>query len=75
MQPEFMLLFIPVFDMTLPTQCHKVVNRVGFFTATHATGFNMVNIYCPASANFAGYEVRNIVAEMFKIYPGVGFQV
>lgn len=56
MQPEFVLLFIPVFDVALPTQCHKVVNRVRFFTATHATGFNVVNIYCPTSTYFTRHE-------------------
>ena len=64
MQPKFVLLFIPVFDVALPTQCHKVFNRVRFFTATHSTGFNVVNIYCPESANFAGNKVGYIVAEM-----------
>ncbi len=64
MQPKFVLLFIPVFDMTLPTQCHKIVDCVGFFTATHATRFNMVNIYCPASAYFTAYKVGHIVTKM-----------
>jgi hypothetical protein len=63
-QPEFVLLFIPVFNVTLPAQRHKVVNRVRFFTATHSPGFDVVNIYCPASANFAGNKVGYIVAEM-----------
>lgn len=64
MQPKFVLLFITVFDMTLPAQCHKVVNGIRFFTATHSPGFNMVNIYCPASTYFAGDKVGYIVAEM-----------
>jgi len=64
MQPEFVLLFIPVFNVTLPAQRHQIVNGVRFFTATHAPGFNVVNIYCPASAYFAGYEVAYIVFKM-----------
>lgn len=64
MQPKFVLLFIPVFDVALPAQCHKVVNRISFFTAPHSTRFNVVNIYCPASAYFAGNKVGYIVAEM-----------
>lgn len=67
MQPKFVLLFIPVFNVALPTQCHKVVNGIGFFTATHSTRFDVVNIYCPASAYFAGYKVAYIVAKMAQV--------
>lgn len=67
MQPKFVLLFIPVFNVALPTQRHKVVYCVGFFTATHSTRFDVVNVYCPASTDFAGYEVAYIVAKMAQV--------
>jgi hypothetical protein len=67
MQPKFVLLFIPVFDVALTAQCHKVVNGICFFTAPHSPGFNVVNIYCPASAHLAGHEVAYIVAKMAQV--------
>ncbi len=54
--------------MANPAQGHKVFYAVGKLTATHATGFDVVNVNCLASTALAANKIAAVIAEMFKIY-------
>ena len=62
------LFVIPVLRMTNPAQCHKVFDAIGKLTATHSTGFDVVNVYGFTSTALAGDKIGLVIPEMFKIY-------
>jgi hypothetical protein len=51
--------------MTNPAQCHKVFDAVSKLTATHATGFDVVNVYSLTSTALAGDKIGLVIAEVF----------
>jgi hypothetical protein len=51
-----------------PAQCHQIFYAVGKLTATHATGFDVVNVNCLTSTAFTRDKIGLVIAEVFKIY-------
>jgi hypothetical protein len=68
-------LFIPKFYVAFPAQRNQVVYRVGLFSATHAPGFDVVNVNRLRVAYLARDEVGYIVTHAFQICFCVRFDV
>jgi hypothetical protein len=47
---------------------HQIFYAVGKLTATHATGFDVVNVNCLTSTAFTRDKIAAVIAEVFKIY-------
>ena len=54
--------------MANSAQCHKVFDAVGKLTATHSTGFDVMNVHGFTSTALAANKIAAVIAEMFKIY-------
>jgi hypothetical protein len=62
------LFIIPVLRMANSAQCHKVFDAVGKLTATHSTGFDVMNVHGFTSTAFTRDKIGLVIAEVFKIY-------
>jgi hypothetical protein len=62
------LFVVAIFGVANPAQSHNVFYAVGKLTATHATGFDVVNVYGLTSTAFTRDKIAAVIAEMFKIY-------
>jgi hypothetical protein len=51
--------------MANPAQCHKVFYAVGKLTATHSTGFDVVNVYGFTSTALAANKIGLVIPEIF----------
>jgi hypothetical protein len=67
LQEVLKFFFITQLDMAFPAQCNQVVDGLNLFGATHAPGFDVVNVHSLRMANFTRDKVGYIVTHAFQI--------
>jgi hypothetical protein len=59
------LFVVAIFGVANSAQCHEVFYAVGKLTATHATGFDVVNVNGLTSTTLTRDKIGLVVPEMF----------
>jgi hypothetical protein len=67
LQKFLVFLFVTQLNVAFPAKRNQVVDGVNLFGATHAPGFDVVNVHSLRMAHFTRDEIGYIVTHAFEI--------